>query len=106
MSSGARSGREPTLPTLAAELHFLGQRSGIVDAVVVGQSRNDISLAPVAHGPAYVLSRHASHRGKIALADLVVQLDMAAAVVLAHVLGEVKERASQSSFDTEECRGG
>ena len=68
--------------------------------------RDDTQLLPLAHGPAYVFSRHASHRGKVTLADLVVQQDLAAAVFLADVLHEVEQRASHASFDTEKCRRG
>jgi len=36
----------------------------------IERPRDDIPLAPFAHGPAYVLSRDAGYRGKVALADL------------------------------------
>ena len=55
---------------LPVELHFLRQRYLIVDAVIFERPRDDIPLAPFAHGPAYVLSRDAGYRGKVALADL------------------------------------
>src|SRR5262245_37746409 len=68
--------------------------------------RDDTQLMPLAHGPAYVFSRHASHRGKVTLADLMVQQNPAAADVLADVIHEIEQCASQASFDTEKCRRG
>src|SRR6516165_4057299 len=80
------------------------QRSPIVDAVMIGRSRDNTPLAPLAHGPAYVLSRHACHRSEVALTDLESQLDPAATLVFADVLRQVEQCPGQSSLDTEKCR--
>jgi hypothetical protein len=77
---------------LAVGFRFQRQGRRIVDAAILGRSRDDIALAPVAHGPADVLARHAGHRGQIALADLVAQFDPAA-MLFAGIFRKVEQRA-------------
>jgi hypothetical protein len=88
------------------ELGFLLQPLFILDAIIAGQSADQLAALPVGENAAETFTRDARHRREIALADLLVDDDAASANILAEVVRQVEQRAGNTAAQRQESPGG
>jgi hypothetical protein len=72
------------------ELCFFLQLRFVLDAIIAGQSADEVAALPVGENAAETFTRDARHRREIALADLLVDDDAASANILAEVVRQVE----------------
>src|SRR5262249_47201673 len=75
------------------------QGSLVLDAVVAGETADQLALHPILQQPAEVLPRHAGNRSEVALADLVTDQDATRTDVLAEGISEAQQRPRGSRSD-------
>jgi hypothetical protein len=89
-------------PRKNSKLQFLFELRPALDAVITGQSGNQLQTHPLIENSAYIFARNARHGRDVALAQLLPNDDTTTADLVAESFGKVKQCSRDPAFDRQE----